>query len=319
MPLAIAVLALVPAGAAAHVANNPTTRSTWSSWHLDPLVAFSTLLAVWFYLRGLSSIWSKVGRGNGIRRWRVASFAGGVGSLILALCSPVDDAGNQLLAAHMLQHMLLILFAAPLLVLGAPLPVLANGLPRDWRAAPARLVRSRPFRALCRVSSPLTATLIQAVIFWLWHLPTMYQAALRHESVHALEHFSMLASGIWFWASVLPALGRRLDAGGLEILAIALAGMQCGMLGALLTFSGSAWYPVYSSREALWHLTPAADQEIAGLVMWIPGGTIYLLAASLLVPIWLRSDERRTDASEARARLANEPRYAPSLGVIDDR
>lgn len=304
---------LLPRGAVAHVVNDPTQRTTWSSWHLDPLVAIGTLLCVWLYARGLASIWSNAGRGKGIKRWRVLAFGSGVGFLILALCSPVDDAGNQLLAAHMLQHMLLILFAAPLLVLGAPVPVLIHGLPRSWRAATARFMHSPPLRTARRVSTPLVATLIQAVVFWLWHLPAIYQAAIRHESVHVLEHASMLATSIWFWAAVLPALGRRLDAGGIEILAIALAGMQCGMLGALLTFSGSAWYPVYSARATLWNLTPAADQEIAGLVMWIPGGTIYLIAASLLVPIWLRSDERRTDAAASLHHLTDETRYTPSL------
>jgi putative membrane protein len=313
--LALIALAVAPGLAAAHVANEPTARSTWRSWQLDPLVAVGLLLAIWLYWRGLSRIWGRAGRGRGVCKLRAAAFVAGIAVLVIALCSPVDDAANQLLAAHMLQHMLLVLFAAPLLIAGAPFAVMASGLPRRWRPAIVRVAHSRPLRSARRFSTPLIATLGQAVIFWTWHLPTAYDAALNHESVHALEHLSMLASGIWFWAAVMPALGRRF-AGGVEILAITLAGMQCGMLGALLTFSGGAWYPIYANRTSLWNITPGTDQQIAGLVMWIPGGTIYLLAALLLVPLWLRSDEQRTGSFRP---TIDDRSYTPALGVLNDR
>jgi putative membrane protein len=314
--LAVIVAALYPGLASAHI-SDASSRTTWRSWHLDPLVAIGVLLAAWLYWRGLAQIWSKAGRGNGISHPRAVSFFAGIGFLILALCSPIDAAANQLLSAHMLQHMLLVLFAAPLLAAGAPLPAFASGLPRALRPTAIRTLHSPLLRTLRHYSSPLVATLAQAIVFWLWHLPTAYEAALRHESVHAFEHVSMLASGIWFWAAVIPALGRRRDAGGTEILAITLAGMQCGMLGALLTFSGTAWYSIYTSREALWHLTPTTDQQLAGLVMWIPGGTIYLIAALLLVPLWLRSDEIHLGSNEQREK--NDISYAPALGVLNDR
>ena len=287
--------ALVPLSASAHVTAATTGRTTWRSWRLDPLVAISLIVIGWLYARGVAALWRRAGHGRGIPAWRVWAFGGGLLSVLVALASPIDDASNQLLAAHMGQHMILIFISAPLLALGAPLAPVTIALPEEWRPRVSQVTRVVSRSALHWLANPLMAALVQALVFWLWHLPGPYEAALRHDSLHALEHLSMLLSAALFWWAVIPKMGRRSQNLGVAVLAVVLAGMQSGVLGALLTFSGTAWYPAYAAREGLWHLTPGDDQQLAGLVMWIPGGLVHLFAALALLGIWLQADERHAD------------------------
>jgi putative membrane protein len=300
---AAAVLA-VPSIASAHAATVVTARTTWRSWHLDPLAAIAVILATWLYLRGTAAIWGKAGAGRGIPRWRVWAYCAGMASIAFALWSPLDDASNQLLAAHMLQHMVLILVSAPLLDLGAPVGPFAAALPRAWRPRVSSVSRTIRRSFLAPLANPFGATLTQAVVFWLWHLPGPYESALRHDSIHAIEHFSMLLTAVLFWWAVIPRLGRRSERLGVSVLAVVLAGMQSGVLGALLTFSGDVWYPAYAGRAALWRLSPIEDQQLAGLAMWIPGGLVYLGTALALLALWLESDERQADLRCLRAPTA---------------
>ena len=168
--------------------------------------------------------------------------------------------------------------AAPLLVLGLSPAILAWCVPRSWRFV---LTRSHSFTGLQALwkllSHPLVAWTLHVLALWVWHTPGLYQAALVNENLHALEHISFLGSGLLYWWSLLyTTRGEQL---GVRLLSLFTMGLQSGLLGALLTFSPQTWYTGQSAAAASWGLTPLSDQQLAGVLMWMPAGLIYLAAA----------------------------------------
>lgn len=268
----------------------------WRSWNPAPGVLAGIALAGGAYAVGLARLWRDVGPGRVVPRWRAAAYAGGVLALALALVSPLDALGETLFWGHMVQHLVLMLVAAPLLVLGAPAPALLR-LPGPagrrrlggwWQ----RRTTLRAFAAL--LTAPPLAWALHAATVWAWHLPAAYQAALADERLHALEHLSFLVTALLFWWVVLQPTGRRRLNHGMAVLYVVTAGMVGGLLGALLTFAGRPFYPAQSAAAAAWGLTPLVDQQLAGLIMWLPGGLVYLIAAAVLFVLWLRVEEARS-------------------------
>jgi putative membrane protein len=296
----LAFTAYAPA-AAAHTGPPPAPDNAWSSWNFEPVLLAALVLIAWAYTVGVRVLWSRAGAGGGIERWRVACFAAGMLALIIALISPLDGLGSALFSAHMAQHMLLILVAAPLLSLGAPGTALLWVLPLNGRRRMGRWwMRSAWARALWHACTRLgVAWAIATATLWAWHAPALYQAALKSESVHVLEHASFLFASCLFWWA-LARRGRRSRASyGVSIFAVFAMALQGGTLGALLTFSATPWYPVYAATTAPYGLSPLDDQQLAGLIMWIPAGVIYLLAACGLFVAWLsaaEAEERRREA-----------------------
>ena len=234
------------------------------------------------------------------RRAQALAFWTGWAVLALALLSPLHHLGASLLAAHMLQHELLMIVAAPLLVLGRPWIVSVWGLPRGWRPVVGRgLRRARPFwRFLSRLE---IAWLLHAVAILAWHAPGLYQRTMTSDLMHALQHTSFLVTGLLFWWSVLVAAPRR-RLHGPAIASLFSTMIYTGGLGALLTLARLPWYPAYGEAAPAWGLTQLEDQQLAGLIMWAPGGITYLLATLWLVLDWLRiSDGRVTGITVPRA------------------
>lgn len=296
------ILALVPAPARAH--STPATPETlWQTWNPDTIVVAVTLLSAWLYLRGVSALWRRAGAGRGIARWRVACFFAGLLSLVIAVVSPLDALSAALFSAHMAQHLLLILVAAPLLVLGAPLVPMLWALPRDTRRSLTRgWMRQHIVRSIWRgVSTPLVVLMLHAFAIWVWHLPPLYEGAIRHGWLHTLEHAVFLGTGLLFWWTLLPTGGHRRLSPGLGVLYVFAAAMQSGLLGVLMLLSPSAWYPVHAPYVEAWNMTPLEDQQLAGVIMWIPAGAIYTIAALSLFGAWLHATERSTRAREQRA------------------
>ena len=212
-------------------------------------------------------------------------------ALAVALVSPVDGVAESLFWVHMTQHLLLIAVAPPLLVLGAPQAGLVWGLPRPARRRVARwwhgLPRARA--ALAWLVRPWPAVTLHSVALWAWHVPAAYDAAVASPWVHALEHTSFLATALLFWWAVLHPRGTLRRVPGLAILALFALTMEGGALGALLTFSTSPWYASHLATAGAWGLSPLEDQQVAGLVMWVPMGLIYTAAALLLAAQWIRT------------------------------
>lgn len=222
------------------------------------------------------------------------SFFLGWLTLAIALLSPLDALAEQLFTAHMVQHELLILVAAPLLVLGRPLAVWMWAFPTGGRRALAHGVRNPGLHnAWAALSHPLTAWTLHAAVLWGWHAPSLFERALADESHHVVQHASFLGTAMLFWWSVWRK--ARPDAGAL--LSVFTTMMHSGALGALLTFSPAAWYPAYAPTSGEWGLSLIEDQQLGGLVMWVPGGLVYLAAGLALTSRWLKPAERQHSTS----------------------
>ena len=244
--------------------------------------------ALW-YAYGVRSLWRSAGRGRGVGTAQIWAFGAGLLTLVVALVSPLDAMGDVLFSAHMVQHLLLILVAAPLLVLGKPLLPLMWSMPARTRMSGARWWRrANATRAVVQtVISPGVAWMLHIGDLLFWHLPTPYDWTLRNESIHALEHASFVGTAILFWWAVLQPSGRRRLSYGMSVLYVSAAGMVMSALGAILTFAPAPWYAGYLTTTAQWHLTALQDQQLGGLIMWIPGGLVYLGAACWFFVQWL--------------------------------
>jgi cytochrome c oxidase assembly factor CtaG len=265
----------------------------WTAWSWEPLVVVSLLLSAWLYVRGMRALWRNAGPGHGVRRWEAAAFAVGWVMLAVALVSPLHQLGGVLFSAHMAQHELLMVVAAPLLVLGRPVIPWLWALPITWRRVLGSWSAVAPVNATWRLLAlPSVAWVLHAVAIWLWHAPSLYQATLRSEAVHTLQHVSFLLTALLFWWALLHGREGRLGRPAAVIYLFTTAG-HTSLLGALLTFSSRLWYPLYDATTAPWGLTPLEDQQLAGVIMWVPAGLSYLIAALALAATWLREPTAR--------------------------
>lgn len=264
-------------------------RDLWSAWSFEPIVILALALTGWLYLRGIVALWTGAGRGRGVQRWEAAAYALGWMVLLLCLVSPLHRLGAALFSAHMAQHELLIAAAAPLLVLGRPLVAFLWSVPIAWRQAVGAWFLADPARTVWQLlSRPLTAWGLHALAIWLWHAPALYQATLSSDAVHTLQHLSFLGTGLLFWWTVLRGQGGRLGR-PLAVISLFTTSVHTTLLGALLTFSSRLWYPLYGSSTSPWGLTPLEDQQLAGVIMWVPAGMAYLIAALAIGASWLEN------------------------------
>jgi cytochrome c oxidase assembly factor CtaG len=218
--------------------------------------------------------------------WRTRCFALAILALIVALLSPLDALANSLFAAHMVQHLLLMMVAAPLLVLADPMTATLWALPQGTRRnVGSWWRRRRGLRAAWRLaSSPGGAWVLHVLALWLWHLPTLYDRAVADGAVHVLEHLTFLVTALLFWWVPFKAHGRRVGA-GTALLYLFGAVLQGTILGALLALARHPLYTAHFGTTRAWGLTPLEDQQLAGLLMWVPAGFVYLAA---LIPLALR-------------------------------
>lgn len=297
-PFRLAVLGPTPA--LAHDGAPVPESASWRAWSADPLVLGALALLTWGYLCGLFAMWRRRGGRQAVPPARVAAFGAGVLAVVVAVLSPLDGLAEALFALHMIQHLLLVLVAAPLFVLAEPLVVLLWALPargrlrlgRWWRGA-----RAVP-TAWRAVSHPVSAVLLHAVAIWAWHAPALYDAAVASRALHVTEHVCLLATGVLFWWTVVHAGALRGPGHGAAIMGVFVTATHGGALGALLTFAESPWYAAHRTTAPAWGLTPLEDQQLAGLIMWAPASLVYVGAGVALFVAWLREAERRAARRE---------------------
>ncbi len=271
-------------------------QNVWAAWSLEPGVVVSLGLMAWLYWSGIRRLWRNAGSGHGVRRREALFFGLGWASLVLALVSPLHRLGEALFSAHMVQHELLMVVAAPLLVLGRPIVALLWSVPLPWRRAAGNITaRSSVQRTWHLLTLPAVAWAVHAVAIWLWHVPALFQATLDSDLIHTAQHLSFLGSALLFWWSLLRVREGRLGRPA-AILYLFTTALHTSLLGVLLTFSDRVWYPLYQSSTAPWGLTPLEDQQLAGLIMWIPAGVAYLVAALAIAASWLRVPGRGVTA-----------------------
>jgi putative membrane protein len=270
-----------------------TPRNIWNNWGLDPGVIIGLFGIAIFYFAGLARFWGNGHFGRGVRPRGAVAFAAGWVALLIALVSPLHPLGSALFSAHMIQHEVLMVFAAPLLVLGKPIPVLLGALPRSLLRWTLKLRNYPTVRSISeRCLNPLIAWVIHAVALWAWHAPALFQASLKSNLVHAVQHASFLGSALLFWAATFPASKRPVNY-GVGVLYMFTTALQSGALGALLTIARTPWYPIYITTTSAWGLSPLEDQQLGGLIMWIPAGVVYIVAGLVCFALWLKQSERR--------------------------
>jgi len=290
MRLPIAALATTASfAAAAHGVHDDAAAPGWTldGWVVGPLLVSLLWYAVGHLrLRSRSTVATAHHAG-------AAWFLSGWLVLAAALVTPLHEAGERSFAAHMLEHELLMLVAAPLLVLSRPIGIALWAFPQGVRRALGVLGRgiSAPWRVL---TAPVTATLLQAVALWLWHAPRLFDLALANPGWHVVQHVCFLATALLFWWAVLHGRERRV---GVSVGCLFFTATVSGALGALMAFSSSPWYAGYAASGLdAFGLTPAEDQQLAGLLMWIPGGLVHAGAGLVLFARRLGREGGRLDA-----------------------
>jgi cytochrome c oxidase assembly factor CtaG len=272
------MLAALPTTAFAHL---DTDRSGLS---FEPLLIALLTASALGYAWGVAALWRKAGAGRGIRIVEVARFVAGWTALAAALVSPIDVLAGASFAVHMVQHEMLMVVAAPLLVLSRPLEAWAWALPQGAAHALATKFSAPRIRGLWRrATAPACAWSLHALALWIWHAPLLFVAALASEPLHVLQHTCFFASALLFWWA---AWGRGLRARGAVSIALPFTTMlHTSALGLLLTFAPTPWYA--HLEPGLLGLTALEDQQLGGLVMWVPGSFAYLIAGLAIVALWL--------------------------------
>jgi putative membrane protein len=255
-----------------------------AAWSARPEVVVPLVIVTGAYALGW---WRLRGRGGSVPGWRVVASGGGLLSLSIALSAPLEQWAHASFAAHMTQHLLLIVVAAPLLLLANPFAALVWALPTRLRARAGRWLRpGAPLRQLWRGLTLMSvAWLAHTAAVWLWHLPIAYDAAVADRLVHDLEHLAFFGTAVLFWWPIVePAPRLRPAAGyGALVVFLVLAALQGALLGLLLAMSPRILYRAYPSAE---------DQSLGGLIMWAAGGAVDMVAVLILLGRYLGSQDR---------------------------
>lgn len=279
--------------------HGPADFHFWAEWSARPGVAVPLVLSTLIYGAGLLSVWRRAGVGRGVSRAQAASFGGGLLVLVTALVSPLDAITGSLFWLHMVQHLLLILIAAPLLVLGRPEVALLFAVPERWRQRVGRWENTAA-RAIVGDTEgvgqgPIWVILIGTGVLWAWHVPALYDLAVRNDAVHTAEHTAFVLTAVLFWSTVLRLRARERLGHGLRILYVFAMGLQGSMLGALITFAAQPLYASHVESAPQWGFSPLVDQQLAGLIMWVPPAMLYLGVAAYLFIGWLQGSGTQQD------------------------
>jgi putative membrane protein len=271
----------------------PAYRAIFTEWS-PPIVLTGTLIILSvIYTRGWFSI--RETRPIQFPLWRLASFLLGLAIIWLAIGSPLDGFADVLLSAHMVEHLLLMSFAPPLLLLGYPVVALLRGLPRGVTVhLLGPLIRIKMLRHLGHILiMPLVAWLAMNLVFLGWHVPAAYDFALEHEHWHEFEHLCFLGTSILFWwPLVRPWPTRESYAGWLLLLYLVMADIVNTVLSAFLAFCDRPVYPYYLREPNPFDISPLSDQRAGAVVMWVIGSLIFLVPAVVLTVRLLQRDER---------------------------
>ena len=263
---------------------DPALAAILRSWTLDPWLIVPLGVVAGLYLRGWWRLHCQRPQRFGV--WRLGSFQLGLGTLLLALASPLEVLAEVLLQAHMVQHVVLMMVVPPLLVYGAPTLPLLRGLPHVvCKRVLGRLLTWTVLRRLGRlITHPVLGWLAFAVATVAWHVPALYELALHSHFWHHVQHLCFLSTGIGFWWPVLqPWPSRPRWPRWAMIPYLLLADMQNTALAATLVFAERILYPTYLTVPRMWGIAALDDQAAAGVIMWVPGSLAYLVPVGWLV------------------------------------
>ena len=264
--------------ALAHTQAIQQQDNLWTAWSFDP----SLLIIAWLsyvYFAGLKKYRRK--QKHFYATWRIVCFSSGFLTLIIALASPLDHLSSEYFAAHMVQHILIVMLAAPLFLLGLPTYPIISGTQKHFPKTVITLLHFKPYRTLFTFcTKPLIAIIIYLAIFWGWHLPWLYNLALTSELAHYLQHFLFFASGLLIWYSLVDPRGRNFFY-LLRLLWILLLTFANSILSALLVFTPEPYYKYFDTAQNS-VFDSLNDQKIGGLIMWLVGNMMFLLALVII-------------------------------------
>ena len=261
-------------------------------WSFDPPLVLTIDLAILYWIGARRTVTPE--RERVAQRWRSVSFYAGLAVLAIALASPIEPLSEQLFWVHMIQHVLLLMVAAPLIVLARPwirlwrcLPLrsrrsLARGLSRGERAAPLRML-SRT------LGSPVPSFVAFSVVLLAWHVPALFDTTLRSSALHALEHTLFFLTAIMFFKQIIPSPPLHTSLAAAQRVAYAIGGMIVSW--ALAVALAIAPHPLYGFYAHLGSrpggISALADQQLAAGVMWVPGSVTFLIVVLVYVNRWL--------------------------------
>lgn len=262
----------------AHSGKALTPDTLWVNWEWNPLVLMGLATAGWLYARGVRTLWRSAGVGRGIAHHQAILFYSGLLVAFVALISPLAALSKALFSAHMVQHVLLMNVAAPLLVWGTQPSLLFWAAPHPTRRSLARWwKRQVNLRKLWgMMNQPLFVWLLFAATLWFWHAPLLYEAAIANEGIHFGEHVSFTATALLFWWMVDRQRDNIAWNWGASILFLFTTALHSGLLAALITFAPQPLYPIYAQSAQTWGIDLLTDQQLAGVIMWVPVGFVYL-------------------------------------------
>jgi putative membrane protein len=272
-------------------------HALFGGWYAEPVPLLAAAAGLLLYDRGARRLAATASE-RAPSRTQKACLAGGITMLLIALLSPLDDLALQLQWVHMVQHVLLLVVAPPLVVLSRPWETAAAGFGPRLRRVLSASHRARATHGR-RVMSAAGAVTAFVVVMWVWHIPALYNLTLRDEAVHNLEHTAFLAVGMVFWTAALTNRGTAPSLGLIGRAVVVLAGLVGSWL--LAVFIGYAPTVLYAYSGS-GGLTASADQQLAAGVMWVPASVPFVVVLVTLVARWFENDAQAA-AAEMRQRL----------------
>ena len=294
---------------------HPLIGGLFSPWEFRPEVLFPVLLMGTLYVAGWLRIRRKLGatgRGHKLASaWRLTAYLGGLASLLLALLSPIDVLGNQLLIMHMVQHKILVMAAAPLLWLGDPFPIVLWALPAQLRRGVGGLFERDTWfrRAVTAITHPGICWLVFVFTYIGWHEPSLYDMALRVPWVHNVEHIAFFATAMLFWYPVVnsaPHLHKALPYWVRIVYLIAFVPPNA-IAGVSIAMATDIIYPHYATVPHIWGFTALEDQAWGGAIMWIWSSEMMIQAAVIMLGVSFYQEKQRQSARERHRQAQRQP------------
>ena len=276
-------------------------QSVLSAWNPNPLPSLGVFLAAYLYVTGMSR-W--VRPSHPASRWQKVSFFSGLLVIFLALQSPLDPLSDHYFFIHQFQHLLLRMVGPLLVLLGAPLTPMLRGLP-PWasRGVVRPLVGNPQVRQVYQLlTNPVFTTVLFMGLLYLWQVPTLQNLVVRNSLVHGTMHFTMLFSGFLFWWLVIdPKPHRSRLHYGLRVLYLGVIVIPNTLLGASITFSSQVLYPAYTELVQPFALSHLIDQQLGGLILWVAGDMMSILAAGIVMMLWYQRELEQERAQQMKA------------------
>ena len=277
----------------ASVGADPSVDFSWTAWHGHPSVLVGLLVLTGGYLLGVGPLRRRYGWAPSVGSGQVTLFLSGILVIFIAVLSPLHELGDKyLFSAHMVQHLLLTLVVPPLLLLGTP----------GWLLRP--LIRSsRVLKVARTLTLPVVAFILFNVVFVLWHVPGLYDLALRERGIHVLEHLMFLAAGVIMWWPVLSPLREVPRATYLvQMVYLFVQPTVPAILGAMITFSDGGLYTWYVEAPRVWDISAHTDQQVGGVIMWVPGGLAFLITLVVVFLVWAAQEESKAQPNGVGSR-----------------